>query len=312
MSRLTKVRNSTAFVVCLFLIQLFVCNAGPTRSSSSIAEKLRTLANIRRTTRNDPYALQAYYRPNDANELNHAADSNELFIPTTEVFLAVEPEMNTESTGIHDAVHSFVSPAEGPHLSHSVTTEYPSFADFHDTVHSISNDRESAPENPSESLSPPLLTTAPSDSVHLPLTYPSVNDTTQLPLAAYIGIGSLPLMPIEAIPFVTSESPDNAVVPDHLPVASPEQVNNVGVVALDWIQKENTTPPSYTGSPFSVNHPTDDTAGTSYIVSTVPTKTSSSSHLPFRSSPQPRELGFPPVSNTHDNFNVQVNWAVFR
>ncbi|XP_057378417.1 uncharacterized protein LOC130700387 [Daphnia carinata] len=303
---LTKVRNNTTLFVCLFLIQLSVSSAGPTRSSNSVADKLRTLANIRRSTRNDPYALQAYYRPNDANELNHEADTNELFIATTEQLLPVEPEMNTESTGIHDPAHTFVF-SEGLHVPHSATTEHPAFADFQESFHSISNDRESAPEDLSVSLSFPLLPTAPSDSVHLPLTYPSVNATT-FPLATYIGIGSLPLMPNEAIPFVTSESPDNAVVPDNLAVASPEQVNNGDVVPLDWIQKESTTPASYTGSPFSINHPTDD----SYIVSTIPTKFGSSSGRPFGSSPQPRELGFPPVSNTHENFDVQVNWAEFR
>ncbi|KAI9553386.1 hypothetical protein GHT06_021287 [Daphnia sinensis] len=290
MLRLTKVRN-TAFVVCLLLIQLAVCSAGPTRSSNSIADKLRTLANIRRTTRHYPYALQAYYRTNDANELNYAADTNE--IATTEEFLVVEPEMNTESSGIHDPVHSFGSPVESHHLSHSVTTESPAFTDFQDSFHSVSNDRESAPENPSDSLSPPLLPTVPSDAVHLPFTYPSVN-ATSFPSATYIGIGSLPLMPIEAVQHNL-----------------PGQVNNGGVVPLDWNQKENSTPPSYTDSPVSVNHSTDD-SGTSYIVSTVPTKIGSSSRRPFGSSPQPRELGFPPVSNTHENFDVQVNWAEFR
>lgn len=148
----------------------------------------------------------------------------------------------------------------------------------------------------------------PLNSVDLPQTYPSVNSAT-FPSATYIGIGSLPLMAV--VPILTSESPENAVVPDDLP----EQVTNVGAVPLDGIQNKTMEPPSYTNSEFQANHPTDN-SGTSTSIPTIPTTIPngrrSSSRRPFGTSPQPRELGFPPVSNTHENFGIQVNWAEFR
>ncbi|XP_057378172.1 uncharacterized protein LOC130700175 [Daphnia carinata] len=55
-------------------------------------------------------------------------------------------------------------------------------------------------------------------------------------------------------------------------------------------------------SPTPASGPPRATLATSYGNNRFPTR-------PFGSSPKPRQLGFPPVSNTRDNVLLQVNWA---
>jgi hypothetical protein len=112
--------------------------------------------------------------------------------------------------------------------------------------------------------------------------------------------------------------PSTAALPEKEEISSPpeapdqssiiaEQWNNVGALPLELDGKTPTA-----SSSFGVD-PSKYQPNNSYDLITTDNpneKVSISSGRPMGS--RLRELGFPPISNTQDNFGVQVNGAEFR
>jgi hypothetical protein len=147
-----------------------------------------------------------------------------------------------------------------------------------------------------------------SNPAELPLTYPIVR-VPEGPSAIPITVADLPLETI---------LPSTAALPEKEEISSPpeapdqssiiaEQWNNVGALPLELDAKTQTA-----SSSFGVD-PSKYQPNNSYDLITTDNpneKVRNSSGRPIGS--RLRELGFPPVSNTQDDFGVQVNWAEFR
>ncbi|XP_032796326.2 proline-rich extensin-like protein EPR1 [Daphnia magna] len=84
--------------------------------------------------------------------------------------------------------------------------------------------------------------------------------------------------------------------------AQSNPISNASPNAQAQINQPKYQVTSPTSSPTPAYGPPRATLATSYGNNKFPTR-------PFGSSPKPRQLGFPPVSNTRDNVLLQVNWA---
>jgi hypothetical protein len=148
---------------------------------------------------------------------------------------------------------------------------------------------------------------ASSDPEELPLMYPLVRVPTA-PLVTPISVSDLPLESF--LPSVSTKSlPEKEITfspeaQDHSSVTSgSEKGDNVGALPLDLDPKQV----FIFDSKIQVDQPIC-LSNTSY--DGLNNNGNNASH-PFGSNPKLRQLRFPPISNTQDNFDVQVNWAEF-
>ena len=167
-----------------------------------------------------------------------------------------------------------------------------------------------------------LTVAAPSDPVELPLIFPLVHFETAPPVTP-ISVADLPLETV--LPFISTTS---SLIPEKVEISSsleatdhstailvPEQGDNVGALPLDLDPKVETQSSSSSvsfDSQIQVDQQPTCHSNTSYDRTTnVNPNEKDSSNRSLGSTPKLRQLGFPPVSNTNDNFNVQVNWTKF-
>jgi hypothetical protein len=279
------------------LLQLSICSAGPARSTRVTAVASRNSGNIQqRVARNDGKVGQDYLKTRDADPLATTLDS---VSPTTESFSpVVEPE-----TKIQDEISSVVLPVTDEpavpvsDVDHSsVAVDAPIAVEFQDVVEPLPVEvLEITPEveDPSVDLrivdAEPLIVAIPaegpvvpavvealSEPVDVPLVDAPVSVTTVSPAFPIFLSALLPLEPVESpevipekVEISPSEAPMAPMAPIYLPVQSP------------------------------------------VLYQANPMKSELSSHFPsrpFGSLPRPRELGFPPVSNTRENVIRDVNW----
>ena len=268
------------------MLQLSICSAGPARSTRVTAVASRNSGNIQqRVARNDGNVGQDYLKTRDADPLATTLDS---VSPTTESFSpVVEPE-----TKIQDEISSVVLPVTDEQavpvsdVDHSsVAVDAPVVVEFQDVVEPLPVEvLEITPEveDPSVDLrivAEPLIGDIPavvealSEPVDFLLVDAPVSVTTVSPAFPIFLSALLPLEPVESpevIPEKVEISPSEApMAPIYLPVQSP------------------------------------------VLYQSSPMKSELSSHFPsrpFGSLPRPRELGFPPVSNTRENVIRDVNW----
>jgi hypothetical protein len=246
------------------------------------AVESRNFANIQRVIRNDGHD---YLKNKIADPV---ATTFEPLAPTTESLSAIaEPETLDLSAKIQDEISSDVLPEliDEPAVSvlevdHSSVADDPSsFLEFQDVVESL------PVEDPSVDLrivAEPLIADVPteapeapavvvfSEPVDVPLVDAPVSVPTVSPAVPIFIASLLPLEPVET-PEAIQEKVE--ISPSEAPIYSPVQ------------------------SPL--------------VYMPNPVKSQLSSHFPsrpFGSLPQPRELGFPPVSNTRDNVLRDVNW----
>ena len=271
------------------MLQLSICSAGPARSTRVIAVASRNSGNIQqRVARNDGNVGQDYLKTRDADPLATTLDS---VSPTTESFSpVVEPE-----TKIQDEISSVVLPVTDEpavpvsDVDHSsVAVDAPVVVEFQDVVEPLPVEvLEITPEveDPSVDLrivAEPLIGDIPavvealSEPVDFLLVDAPVSVTTVSPAFPIFLSALLPLEPVESpevipekVEISPSEAPMAPMAPIYLPVQSP------------------------------------------VLYQSSPMKSELSSHFPsrpFGSLPRPRELGFPPVSNTRENVIRDVNW----
>ena len=271
------------------MLQLSICSAGPARSTRVIAVASRNSGNIQqRVARNDANVGQDYLKTRDADPLATTLDS---VSPTTESFSpVVEPE-----TKIQDEISSVVLPVTDEpavpvsDVDHSsVAVDAPVVVEFQDVVEPLPVEvLEITPEveDPSVDLrivAEPLIGDIPavvealSEPVDFLLVDAPVSVTTVSPAFPIFLSALLPLEPVESpevipekVEISPSEAPMAPMAPIYLPVQSP------------------------------------------VLYQSSPMKSELSSHFPsrpFGSLPRPRELGFPPVSNTRENVIRDVNW----
>ena len=231
---------------------------------------------------------QDYLKTRDADPLATTLDS---VSPTTESFSpVVEPE-----TKIQDEISSVVLPVTDEQavpvsdVDHSsVAVDAPVVVEFQDVVEPLPVEvLEITPEveDPSVDLrivAEPLIGDIPavvealSEPVDFLLVDAPVSVTTVSPAFPIFLSALLPLEPVESpevipekVEISPSEAPMAPMAPIYLPVQSP------------------------------------------VLYQANPMKSELSSHFPsrpFGSLPRPRELGFPPVSNTRENVIRDVNW----
>ncbi|KAI9553385.1 hypothetical protein GHT06_021286 [Daphnia sinensis] len=284
-------REST--VVCLLLLQLTICCAGP------IAVKSRNLV-IPRVTRSDPGLSQDYQQFLADNGADLTTTTIEPFIPTTEG-LPVAEVINADLIRIEDQINPFIVNAadqkeepvdveilSGPDASDSIPTDFASF-DFQDAVEPVSNDGQSAPEQedpsvdsritsvinaeaPASDVPQPVLSSDPVD--FLPIHSPSVEPAS--PVEPIFIAHVLPLEPVVSSPEKVEISSPNRDYPPVMDEAYPE-------------------------SDDALLQPYYPRSGKVELRDYFPNR-------PFGSLPKPRELGFPPVSNTRENVMRDVNW----
>ena len=271
------------------MLQLSICSAGPARSTRVTAVASRNSGNIQqRVARNDGNVGQDYLKTRDADPLATTLDS---VSPTTESFSpVVEPE-----TKIQDEISSVVLPVTDEpavpvsDVDHSsVAVDAPVVVEFQDVVEPLPVEvLEITPEveDPSVDLrivAEPLIGDIPavvealSEPVDFLLVDAPVSVTTVSPAFPIFLSALLPLEPVESpevipekVEISPSEAPMAPMAPIYLPVQSP------------------------------------------VLYQSSPMKSELSSHFPsrpFGSLPRPRELGFPPVSNTRENVIRDVNW----
>ena len=271
------------------MLQLSICSAGPARSTRVIAVASRNSGNIQqRGAHNDANVGQDYLKTRDADPLATTLDS---VSPTTESFSpVVEPE-----TKIQDEISSVVLPVTDEpavpvsDVDHSsVEVDAPVVVEFQDVVEPLPVEvLEITPEveDPSVDLrivAEPLIGDIPavvealSEPVDFLLVDAPVSVTTVSPAFPIFLSALLPLEPVESpevipekVEISPSEAPMAPMAPIYLPVQSP------------------------------------------VLYQSSPMKSELSSHFPsrpFGSLPRPRELGFPPVSNTRENVIRDVNW----
>ena len=271
------------------MLQLSICSAGPARSTRVIAVASRNSGNIQqRVARNDANVGQDYLKTRDADPLATTLDS---VSPTTESFSpVVEPE-----TKIQDEISSVVLPVTDEpavpvsDVDHSsVAVDALVVVEFQDVVEPLPVEvLEITPEveDPSVDLrivAEPLIGDIPavvealSEPGDFLLVDAPVSVTTVSPAFPIFLSALLPLEPVESpevipekVEISPSEAPMAPMAPIYLPVQSP------------------------------------------VLYQSSPMKSELSSHFPsrpFGSLPRPRELGFPPVSNTRENVIRDVNW----
>ncbi|EFX85751.1 hypothetical protein DAPPUDRAFT_308983 [Daphnia pulex] len=319
-------RNSAVAAACLVLFQLGCSYSSPVRSPRTSALKLRNiLANIQRVPRSD----QDYHLiPNDENGADVAVTPGQSFLPTTAEGVPLdEPEAidNTGPNGNYPDSPEVATVSDETELP-ALPTDVDSGLRNSDAVETVTSSNVQEPiqklEDPSYSKFLPeqeLPTTselyhsptaeAHSNPAELPLTYPIVR-VPEGPSAIPITVADLPL---ETILPPTAGLPEKEEISSSLPEAPDQssiiaqQGNNVGALPLELDAKTQTA-----SSSFGVD-PSKYQPNNSYDLITTDNpneKVSNSSGRPIGS--RLRELGFPPISNTQDNFGVQVNWAEFR
>lgn len=337
-------RSSTA---CLFLLHLSSCYAGPVRSPRTSVVKLHdVLANIQGVARNDqPSLIQDYSIPIEENNGDLSDTTNEPFVDQSafQDFGVQEPERVT------DTLTYFSSPgvsAEGgtkqPALplwdANVIHSDLPNSGSIETEVLSDVQEPQNLEEPSSEIVGEqepvsdhlvvlPIETTdelyhlptvaAPTDPAELPLMYPLV----RVPTAPSTASTTVPHSPLETkLPSSTTEKVEISSSPEalyHSSVTSgPEQWTSVEALPLELDPKAQTTSSSLiTDSQIiQVDQPKCQ-SNISYELITTDNpngKESNSSGLPFGTHRSKlRELRFPSVSNTKENFGVQINWDEF-
>lgn len=318
-------RNSAVAVACLVLFQLGCSYSSPVRSPRTSALKLRNiLANIQRVPRSD----QDYHLiPNDENGADVAVTPGQSFLPTTAEGVPLDEPEAIDNTG---PIRNDPDSPDGSDEAELPTlpTDVDSGLRNSDSVETVTSSNVQEPiqqklEDPSYSKFLPeqeLLTTselyhsptaeAHSNPAELPLTYPIAVRVPEGPSAIPITVADLPLEtilpPTAALPEKEEISSSLPEAPDQSSIIA-EQGNNVVALPLELDGKTQTV-----SSSFGVD-PSKYQPNNSYDLITTDNpneKDSNSSGRPIGT--RLRELGFPPISNTQDNFGVQVNWAEFR
>ncbi|XP_057378420.1 uncharacterized protein LOC130700389 [Daphnia carinata] len=271
-------------VACLLLLQFAICCAGP------IAVKSRNLV-IPRVTRSDPSLAQDYQQFLADNGADLATTTVDPFVPTTEGLLVADV-INADLIRIEDQINPFIlatDQKEEPVASDAIPTDFASFVDFQDTVETVSHDGQSAPveedptvdsritsainaEAPAIDVSQSVLSSDPVD--FLPILSPSVE----------------PASPVEPI-FIAHVLPLEPVVssPEKVEISSPNR-------GYPPVMDE-----AFNESDDALLQPYYPSSGKVELRDYFPNR-------PFGSLPKPRELGFPPVSNTRENVMRDVNW----
>lgn len=316
-------RNSAVAVACLVLFQLGCSYSSPVRSPRTSALKLRNiLANIQRVPRSD----QDYHLiPNDENGADVAVTPGQSFLPTTAVGVPLDKPEAIDNTG---PIGNYPDSPDGSDETElpALPTDVDSGLRNSDSVETVTSSNVQEPiqklEDPSYSKFLPeqeLPTTselyhsptaeAPFNPAELPLTYPIVC-VPEGPSAIPITVADLPLETIlpstAALPEKEEISSSSPEAPDQSAIIA-QQGNNVGALPLELDAKTQTASSSFGVDPSKYQH------NNSYDLITTDNpneKVSNPSGRPIGS--RLRELGFPPISNTQDNFGVQVNWAEFR
>ncbi|EFX85780.1 hypothetical protein DAPPUDRAFT_237275 [Daphnia pulex] len=335
-------RSSTA---CLFLLHLSSCYAGPVRSPRTSAVKLHdVLANIQGVARNDqPSQIQDYFIPIEENNRDLSDTTNEPFVDQSafQDFGVQEPEMVTDALTYFSLPAVYNGGTEQPALPLDAKVIHSDLLNSGSIETEILSDVQEPTQNLEEAHSEivgeqetvmdhlvvlPMETTelyhlptvaAPSDPAELPLMYPLVRVPTAPSATSATVADSL----LETILPSTTEKVEISSSPEalyHSSVSSgPEQWISVDALPLELDPKAQTTSSSLiTDSQIiQVDQPKCH-SNISYepIAADNPNgKESNSSGLPFGSHrcSKLRELRFPTVSNTKENFGVQINWDEF-
>lgn len=245
---------------------------------------------IPRVTRNDP--SQDYLQLKAENPADVPVTTVEPFIPTTEALLE---DFDPEFTRVQEKINPLTAddqPEEpdvdilsGPVASDSIPTDFQSFLEFQDVIES--NDGEFTPELEDPSVDSRITSLindeAPvvdfsqsvlSDPVDfIPVHTPSIEPAAS-PVEPIFIAQVLPLEPVVSSPEKVEISFSN---PDY-PAVMEEAFRNDALLQSYYPSSERVELRNY-----------------------FPNR-------PFGSLPQPRELGFPPVSNTRENVMRDVNW----
>ena len=271
-------------------------------------EKPETIDDPTAGSFNNPDPTSVLTDVSDETEQPLLATDAEIFhseLPHSEFIETVTPSSDIQ--GVIEAESYFMSVgAEEEPLSNNVVLPQVSTGETSEFVHHL-----------------PTTVAATSDPAELPLMYPLV----RVPIAPssdtpIIAVADLPLetvlfSPASALPekVEIGSSPESQ---DHSSpgISEPEQNDSAHPLDLDPKVTTQTSPsPYHFDSPIQVDQPKYH-PNISYDIITNdnnnPVEKDNSSSRPFGSTPQLRELGFPPISNTQDNFGVQVNWAKFR
>lgn len=328
-------------IAAIFLFQLLGCHASPVRSPRTSALRLRNQP----VTRSDrPSLRQDYLIPSDENGADLAVATYQSFIPTTDERVPLAEPEATDNTGnpdppvlpngsdeaeqparpidvdiIHSGLHNSdsietVTQSDVHGLTGAEPTQKLEESSYSQTLpeeqgHLSDNQASHKTIGTSELYHSPNAA-APSDPAELPLTHP-LERVPETPSAVPITVADLPLETF--LPFSTAALPEKVETgsspeaPDRpLFISGPEQGN--GALPLDLS--------SFSNDPqqIQVDQIESQPINNSYDLITTgnPIEKDNSSDRPFGSLPKLRELGFPPISNTQDNFGVQVNWAEFR
>uniref|UniRef100_A0A0P4ZYY0 Uncharacterized protein n=1 Tax=Daphnia magna TaxID=35525 RepID=A0A0P4ZYY0_9CRUS len=278
----------------------FMVDGGGSCCAGPIAVKSQNFM-IPRVTRSNPSLSQDYQQFQAENAADLAATTIEPFIPTTEG-LPVADFIDADLIRIEDQINPFIINAadqkeepvdveilSGPASLDSIPTDFASFVNFQDAIELVSNDGQFTPEQedpfidsritseinaeaPVVDLSQSVLSSDPED--FLPIHSPSVE----------------PASPVEPI-FIAHVLPLEPVV------SSPEKVE---------ISSSNRDYPPVMKEAFPYS---DDGLLQPYYPSSEKVELRDYfPNRPFGSLPKPRELGFPPVSNTRENVMRDVNW----
>lgn len=334
-------RSSTA---CLFLLHLSSCYAGPVRSPRTTAVKLHdVLANIQGVARNDqPSQIQDYLIPIEENNGDLSDTNNEPFVHqfAFQDFGVQEPERVTPTLTYFSLPAVSNGETEQPalpldanvihsHLPNSGSIETEILSDVQEPTQNL-EEPHSGIVGEQEPVSDhlvvlPIETTelyhlptvaVPCDPAELPLMYPLV----RVPTAPSAASATIAHSPQETILPFTTEKVEISSSPEALyhssATSGPEQWISVDALPLELDPRAQTTSSSLiTDSQIiQVDQPKCQ-SNISYELFTTDNpngKESNSSGLPFGTHRSKlRELRFPPLSNTKENFSVHINWDEF-
>lgn len=337
-------RSSTA---CLFLLHLSSCYAGPVRSPlTTSAVKLHDVLaiNIQGVARNDqPSQIQDYLIPIEENNGDLSNTTNEPFVDQSafQDFGVQEPERVTHTLTYISLPAVSNGGTEQPALPLDANVIHSDLPNSGSIETEILSDVQEPTQNLEESHSEivgeqepvmdhmvvlPIETTelyhlptvaAPSDPAELLLMYSLVRVPTAPSATSATVADSL----LETILPSTTEKVEISSSPEalyHSSVTSgPEQWISVDALPLELDPKAQTTSSSLiTDSQqiVQVDQPKCQ-SNISYELFTTDNpngKESNSSGLPFGTHRSKlRELRFPPVSNTKENFGFHINWDEF-